>query len=279
VSRLTRVIAPQQYDWLIFGASAVCTEFALDNGNFIFLNITDQGTGIPWAVPNKLGAFPLPSIAGINLTPAHAQQLLMPIVRMPEAFFLRAGTELKIDFSIIAPGPVVNTRVIFTLHAVQLIRGQAPEFITMPNGDEIRVGSRMPWFATVPMGEFQSRAIDDFGLPAGEQITQFLPPSSCNVEIHDSYANFLKVAADYNTAQLLTVKLTDMGAKTFWTPNPSPVTSIFGGDLQVNPAMPFPAPYLYRKGHRMQLTLQNNNGITPLNGGTLTLRGVRLCEY
>jgi hypothetical protein len=279
VSRLTRVLAPQQYDTLIFGASAVCTEFGLDNGNFIFLNVTDQGSGIPWAVPNKLGAFPLPAIAGINLTPAHAQRLRMPVIKMPEAFFLPAGTELKIDWSIIAPGPVVNTRAILTFAGVQLIRGRAPEFITMANGDEIRVGSRLPWFATVPMGEFQSRHIDDFRLPPGQQVSQYLPAANCNVEIHDAYANFLKNAADYNTAQLLTVKLIDMGAKTFWTPNPSPVTSVFGGDLQVNPAMPFPAPYLLRKGHRMQITMQNNNPITPLTGGTLTFRGVRLCEY
>jgi hypothetical protein len=129
------------------------------------------------------------------------------------------------------------------------------------------------------MGEFQSRNIDDFSLPAGEQVTQFLPAANCNVEIHDAYANFLGQGVQFNTAQLLTVKLTDMGAKTYWTPNPSPVTPVFGGDLQVNPALPFPIPYLLRKGHRMQLTLQNNNGITPLLGGTLTFRGVRLCEY
>jgi len=280
--RFTQVTRPYQYDVLILGANALLTETNTDNGNFMYLNITHQESGIPWAIPNRIGFFPLPSFAGIQLGTPAAQNLIMPILKLPEAFFWPAHTLLKLDWTVLFMAAGVNTAATLTLVGVQLINPRpgfkAPQKITMPDGAEITVGSRLPWFATVPMGEYLSRNLADFSLDPGEQIAQFLPPQDCNIEVHDAYGNFISLGV--GPPELITVKLTDMWSRTSWTPNPSPTTAIFGGENnQVEPAMPFNKPYLLRKGHRQQITMQSNPTLDTLSRGSVTFRGVRLCEY
>ena len=48
---------------------------------------------------------------------------------------------------------------------------------------------------------------------------------------------------------------------------------------QIYPALPFTEPYLLKKGHRLQISLQNNNTSTGFDNMFLTIRGVRLCAY
>jgi hypothetical protein len=159
----------------------------------------------------------------------------------------------------------------------------------MPHGDVIGVGSRLPWFGCVPFGRrsivpASARNNAAITLPEGEQVMQFLPPVDCPVEIHDAYANFLapEVSPAGADKVYFKVKLQDMMSSGDWTPEPSPAPSIFGNETQVFPALPFAKPHLLKPEHRTAMAMLNAGDAvftTDLSVGTVTLRGVRLCEY
>lgn len=298
--RVTQVTRPYQHDMLIFGMAAVVTTapFQTDNGNFIYLNITHQETGIPWVAPNTIGYSPLPAFAGVNLPtvgPSFANLSPMPILKLPEAFFLPRHTVLKLDWTyIFSTGAPINRDAILTMVGVQLIDPtpgfKPPERIAMPNGEVIPVGARLPWFGTIPFGGRQGPTrglLSNFQLPINQQLMQFLPPIDCNVEIHNVYANFLVSPTAYDQAgggfdaSFLTTKLTDMRAPDDWTPGLSPSTAVFGAETQVDPAMPFTKSHLLKVGHRTAMAAQNNATAvaSTVQRGTVTFRGVRLCEY
>src|SRR6266545_618990 len=158
---------------------------------------------------------------------------------------------------------------------------QAPEWITMPNGNTIPVGSRLPWFGTIPFGTRNAagRVFGAYSLNQGQQVVQFLPPSDCSVEIHDAYTNVETGSTFGDSPILLTMKITDMRAVSDWTPGLTPVTAVFGNETQVFPDLPFTKPHLLKVGHRTAITMQNNSTAVQALSGTVTLRGVRLCEY
>lgn len=301
--RVTQITSPQRYDVLILGFSALVFNgvFQDDNGNFIYLNITDQETGIPWVAPNTIGFAPLPAFAGVNILAPGPLTLaslpVTPIIKLPEAFFLPKGVKLKLDWTAIASSvSLVNRSATLTMIGVQLINHtpdfKAPTHVTMPNGNKIPVGSRMPWFGCVPFGGKLStgviRGFNNFTLPIGRQLLQFFPPLDCNVELHDTYGNFLISPTAYNglagagfNTTFLTMKYTDMGAESDWTPGLSPTPALLGKETDVEPVMPFPKPVYLQTGHRTAFTCQNNTTAVAgqVNQGTVTLRGVRLCEY
>lgn len=281
--RNTATTRPYQHDVLIMGCSAHVAGAAPDNGNFIYLQITHQETGLSWAAPNVMNSAPLPAYAGINNSG-------MPIVALPDAFFLPKHTTLRLDWAAIAgptnPPITINTNARITFVGVQLIgpfNGQAPKQVAMPDGKTINVGDRLPWFGTIGLGTpngvsaLQGRG---FVLTTRQQRTQYIGPVDCDVELHDAYANFLAGGTADSTNLFL--KLVDRGTATYWNPSQSPVTSIFGSELQVNPAMPLSIPYLLRKDHRMQIVALNNvagAGTSDIFNGLVTFRGVRLCEF
>lgn len=286
---VTQITQPQLYDSLIFGMSVLISgAVADDNGNFIFLNITDLQTGIPWVAPNMLGYAPVLAFAGANADPVTGALFPMPATKLPEAYFLPKGTRLKLDWYPMTVLGGINLTATLTMIGVQLINHtsgfRAPSHVTMPNGDVIPVGGRVPWFGCVPFGRRQpnpgSRVISNFDLPPGQQCVQFLPPINCNVELHDCYSNF--------TAQTVTpatnktdfrIKLADMRSSGDWTPELSPAPVVFGNEEQVFPQLPFIMPHLLKTGHRTAMVLQNNSALVTLSQGVATLRGVRLCEY
>lgn len=285
--RRTQTTRPYLYDVLIFGAAAIVNdpggESNLYHWLYTYLNVTHEESGIPWVTPNKIGSVPLPAIAGIGVFSAAPSIPLIyptPILKLPEAFFLPANTQLKLDWEMIGDsgGDVTGS---ITFVGVQLINHQTgfkrPETVTMPNGQEIRVGSRVPWFSTVPVGEYQSRTIGDFELGAGDQIAQYFPSQECDVEICDAYSNWRAEAA--TIVRQTQTKLTDMGQQKFWTPNPTPFTAVYGAYDEVNPAMPFTKPYLLAEGHRIKATAQNNFTVGAIESQTITLRGVRRCQF
>jgi hypothetical protein len=289
----TQTLGPQLYDTLIMGMSAICggSIATLDNGNYIYLNITDLETGIPWCAPNMIGYAPVLAYAGAIADPSTGTFFPTPVSKLPETYFLPRGTRLKLDWF---PIPIdylnpVNLTVTLTMIGVQLINpkqgSKAPSQVTMPNGDQIPVGSRVPWFGCVPFGRRPpvagSRALGIFTLPAGEQATQFLPPIDCNVELHDAYANFLAstVLPPAASKPNFVMKLSDMRSVGDWTPQLSPASAVFGNEEYVFPQMPFVMPHLLRTGHRSALVFQNNDTSEVVTQGSVTLRGVRLCEY
>ena len=291
---VTQITAPQLYDTLIMGMSVIASggTNTLDNGDYVYLNITDLETGIPWVSPNMLGYAPVLAFGGTIADPSTGTFFPTPVSKLPETYFLPRGTKLKLDWYPIPISYVANVdqlTVTLTMIGVQLINpkfgSKAPRKVTMPNGHEIEVGTRVPWFGCVPFGRRPvtagSRALGSFSLPAGEQATQFLPPLNCNVEIHDSYANFLAQTVLPPTASKpnFVVKWADMRSVGDWTPIFSPASAVFGNEEYVYPQMPFVKPHLLRTGHRTALVLQNNDASEVVTSGTVTLRGVRFCEY
>lgn len=279
-TRQTTLTPPQQNDVLIFGAYAQGTAGRLP---FVLLQITHQESGVPWAVPNILPFFPVTAIAGINVN-------AMPNIRLPEAFFLPKGTQLKLDWTLLGlPTFGTTTGVRFTMMGVQLIRpreGRAPQLITMPNGERVRTDARLPLFMTMGLG--RRLAGGTFALNNSEQRTQFLPPLDCDAEIHDLNTNTVSAGFSIGAAgaSSLQVKISVMGAQKQWTPNLSPITAVFGGPggggggaTQAFPAMPYTKPYLLPKGRRIRIDVQNTSITATFEQPLVTFRGVRLCEY
>jgi len=271
---------PYLYDVLIIGMSAK----SISNPAFtplIGLQIMDLQRAIPWVSPNTVGYAPLGSLAGIDLNP-------MPILKLPEAFFLPAHTMMRIETTAITEENVGLIEATITFVGIQLVNPPAfttPETIKMPNGDVIKVGSRMPWLSTVPFGrqEFdpaRGRMWGLWGLIQGERAMQFLPPADCDVEIHDAYSDIFDAAViPPDQVQFLTIKLTDMRSRSDWTPGRAPATAVLGSERQAFPGIPFTKPHLLLTGHRVAISLQNNSITNVIESGVLTLRGVRLCEY
>ena len=267
---------PYQHDVLIMGMSA----FAADTTglNFLSIQIVHQETGIPWVSPSGIGFAPLLAFAGLNLNQT-------PILKLPEAFFLPKHSQLRLSWTQARDSAIAPVTATITFVGVQLMnprQGSAPEKIMMPNGDEIPVGSRVPWFGCVPFGRRGDirRDFGNFFLPNGQQAAQFLPASDCSVEVHDAYANFLNGNTVWNgDPRFLALKLSDTRARSDWTPGMQPVSAILGNETQVYPALPFPAPHLLETGKRMSLVEQNNDLAESIFFGSVTFRGVRLCKY
>jgi hypothetical protein len=287
---------PQLYDVLILGADVTVEgEGTNDNGNYIYLQVTDLETGIPWVAPNTIGYAPVLSFGGLSADPTAGTFEPMPVMKFPEAYFMPKGTRLRLEWFLLPPPLVtpVNTTATITFIGVQLMNHspgfRSPRTVVMPNSDEILVGSRLPWFGCVPFGRrsttpASARNNPSITLPEGEQVMQFLPPVNCPVEVHDAYANFLasEVTPAGADKVYFKVKLQDMMSSGDWTPEPSPAPSIFGNETQVFPALPFAKPHLLKPEHRTAMAMLNAGDAvfaTDLPVGTVTLRGVRLCEY
>jgi hypothetical protein len=277
--RINRITQPYNYDIIVLGAAIVVPPLAgtietlLD---YVYLNITHRATGIRWATANQIAFAAIGTIAGadgfIGSSPVGRP---MPIQRLPEAFFLPANTRLQFDWTLMAPPTfAVNIDVIFTLIGLKLTGGKRPDYVTMPDGSAIAVGSRVPWFSTIAIGDYRSNNPSDFQLDLGQEVSRFFPPAGCDVEIQGAYINL-----NPTTANFITLKLTDMGEQVFWTPSREPSLMLCGYRTMANPAEPLVKPYLLKKGHRLRIVSLNNVASTIAQSGVITLRGVQRCEF
>lgn len=276
--RKTVVTSPQQHDVLIFGAYAIVRSNAgSDEGIFILLQITHEETGIPWAVPNSIGAALLPAIAGtVNPIVFPTGPNRTTVQRLPEAFFLPKHNRLRLDWTQGVIDFGANLDALITFVGVQLIGGHPPSEITMPDGTITKVGSRLPWFITLVFGNpTPFRQGTDWILTPNQESLQFTAPQNCDVEIHDVYYNRrLNVTSD-----TLVTKLTEMGGRGIWTPQETPIFAWTGDEQKVNPSMPFAKPFLLEAGHKLAV---NEFFSTPAVNevfAALTFRGVRLCKF
>lgn len=286
---LPRVVftRPLKYDVLILGMSA--TQFPAPNdgatpSGTLYMQVSHLENAVPWVVENQLGFAALPVFAGLNTN-------VMSVQQMPEAFFLPAHTMLKIAVLPFSMDVIPTVNVKLTMHGVQLVNTspgfKAPTHVDMPNGDRIPVGGRLPWFACIPYGLRPSPSINrpfgDFTLPSRQQAVQYTPPNNCTVEVHGTYASFLDTSIEFNPAnptELLIQKMNLTRKGDTWTPVFTPVQAAFGSIVQVNVSAPFPKPVRLDPGQRIQVVEQNNNtGGVAVTRGTLSFRGVRLCEY
>ena len=275
LQRRTILSVPYQHDILIFGAHInIGTDAAGDNGQLVFLQVTDLESGVSWVTPNIINSAPATAFGG-------SRTEVTPILKLPEVYFLPKYTRLKFDWS--QPTGANVTGGSITWCGVQLSQprdGKAPEFVATPNGETIRVGSRMPWLSTVGLGRRTFTAGDlAFQMVAGGRYLQYTPPVDCAVEIHDIHCNFFTRAGVDMLPNNVMVKITDAGERGIWTPDLAPIPSTFGSMTQVYPGLPFTKPYLMKPGHRFQLSVQNNNAALAINDAMVTIRGVRLCEY
>lgn len=275
----TIVTRPNKHDILIFGAHIRGLN---SHAPVIGVQVTHQESGVPWAVNNVVPYIPLTAFGGLNNNAT-------ALFRWPEAFFLPRNSKLKFNFTSLDttggfnPGPMT-----ITLAGVQLVRnGPAPKTITMPNGKEIRIDSRLPNWLTMGLGR-RDPITRAWTFDPNTQTIQFLPPIECDTEIHDLNTNVLsdQVASNIAESVNISVKLTVMGVEGGWTPYLSPLTAVFGGPgggaggtQQIFIALPFNKPYLLPKGHRIQIAMQNNNAVRIFTHNFLTFRGVRRCEY
>lgn len=282
---VTVVTRPYLYDVLIFGISAD-QDAPIATAGMAYLNITHQETGIPWVAPGQIGYSPLPAFAGMTSIGSNGSPI-MNVMKLPEAFFLPKHTQLKLDWLRSELDVTPDVTIKLTLVGVQLINHsggfEAPKRVAIPDG-EIEVGSRIPWFATIPFGArpdtAASRLFFDYNLNALQQVVQYCPPNDCDVEIHDTYASFLDSTFEFSgSLSLLRTKLDTTRVREDWTPQFTPPRAVFGSLIEINPAMPFPKPELLKTGRKLTITAQNNTTGNNMNEGTVTFRGVRQCLY
>lgn len=272
--RKTVLTPPQQHDVLIFGAYATVSGPDVDDdGNFILLQITDEETGIPWVVPNVVGAAPLPTIAG-SVHRAAAAINLTTVLRLPEAFFLRRHNRLKLDWSQSILDANRSYDALITLVGVRLVGAAPPKEIAMPDGSVIAPGARLPWFMTLALGDkLRFEEWIDWEIDPFVEYLQFSSPQDCAVEIHDAYYNRRRIPE----LGLMRTKLQIMGRPNSWTPQKPPLAAWTGDEAQVNPTLPFTKPFLLNPQHRIALIEQNLNFFSIWS--MVTFRGVRLCGF
>jgi len=267
---------PNQYDTLIIGAHINgFDENNGDSGQQVYLNVWDNRTKLPWVTPSPIGWAPLTAYGGVDLN-------AMPILKLPEAYFLPRGVELV--QSIFNFTDIQATNGSITWVGVELVNFDgrcAPLDVTLANGHKVRIGARQPLFMPLPLGrETFSAGVVQLQINAGSNYIQYTAPLDCDAEIHDvaSADLFSQLGQTLDPDHLL-IKITDMGDRDMWRPDRAPSTGVVGDFTQIYPALPFNKPYTLKKGHRLQVSVQNNIPSTALTNVVATIRGVRLCEY
>lgn len=265
---------PFEYDSLIIGAHInMGSDSNGDNGQLIFLNVSDLQTGMLWSTPGPIDASPATSWGGSRTNP-------MPVLKLPEAFFLPSNVQLKHNWKVFSSTATGGTITWMAIQLIDPVGGKRPFSVQMPDGSNIKVGSRVPWFSTSALGtEISILGSPSYVLAAdGTQYAQYLPSQDCDIEIHDIACNFFTQGGVDSDAESVFVALADRKTPRFWTPNSAPSTVCFGDFSKVYPAMPFTKPYLLKKGHRLEIQTQNRNALA-INNAYVTVRGVKLCDY
>jgi hypothetical protein len=264
------VTEPYQNDVLIIAAHTAIGN--ADNGDFgqqAFLSVEDLRSGITWSPPAPIDSAPATAYGGVQLR-------AMPVQLLPEAFFLPKGVRLKHTWR------VFNSLVTggsLTWLALQLVDGQAPEWITMPDGSQTKLNTRMPWFSTIGLGtEINVLGSPFYVLGAGNLYSQYMPAMDCDVEIHSIHANWFTQLGRSTSPENVMVGIADKGEGRFWMPGRAPAISVYGDMAEVYPSLPFTKPYILKAGDRLQLSHLNTNA-GAINNAFATVKGVRLCQF
>ena len=267
------VSSAYEYDLLIFGAmlNIGSSAVASDNGQQTFLNVTDVNSGVSWVVPDWPDVAPATAFGAV---PGQVSALLP----LPEAYFLPAFDQLRHEwksFSVATNGGTI------TWAGVQLIKprgGKAPDTVCV-DGEQIRVGSRIPWFAAMGLGTQGSTSSQpSYTLINGAEYVQYTPAMGCDVEIHDLAANYFLQQGVSTSPDNVQIGISDRSQRRLWSLNKAPSPSVFGNYTQLYPALPFTQPYVLPAGHRLQINSINQTGADILEP-YLVLRGVQRCGY
>ena len=261
-------ITPVEDDVLIIGAH--CQIDDGDNGQNVLLQVNDLKNGIFWSAPNAIFGTPATAYAG-------SKSNRISQVQLPEAYFLKAGTALRHQWKTygLATG---GTLTWIGLRLQNPIDGNSAEWAILPSGERVKVGSRLPWFCTVGLGE----EISVLGSPAyvlgasnlfcGKTAVQ-----DCDIELTGLSANFFVQSDATTTPADILISLTDSGNSRSWQTSKAPSTSMLGSP-QTWPVLPLYQPYKLRAGHSMKLAVHSNKSLA-INNAYVTFHGVRLCEF
>jgi hypothetical protein len=267
----TVVTDPFENDVLIMGAVIQPGDDA-DNGQSIFLNLFNRQDSINWVVPNIVGAAPLTSFGGNGSQPTS-------VMRLPEAYFLPKHTRLQHNFTQPTGAAVTGGSITWVgIQLYQPLYDPMPECVNV-NGQSIRIGSRMPWFAALPIGVRSFTAgVLTFTWAAGASLLYVTPPVDCNLEVHDLHTTAFDTSDVTNDPNNLMVKISTAGRRDMWTPDLSPFTGVFANRTQIYGAMPMSVPLILYKNQRLQFRFQNNSAGSVVKRMAV-VRGVRLCEF
>lgn len=276
VEQRNALTSPNQYDVLIIGAAI--NGFNADNGDSgqeVYLNVQDDKSKAPWVTPSPIGWAPLVSFGGVDLNP-------MPILKLPEAYFLPRHTVLEHNINNMTNSGATGGSI--TWVGVQLInidKRPAPKMVTLPNGTPVGVGQRQPLWIPVALGrEGYLAGVFLWTVDAGSMFVHYTPPLDCDFEVHDiSGADIFSFFGSPQDPNNVLIKIADMGDREMWRPDRAPSVAVAGDFTQIYPALPFTKPYILKKGHRLQISVMNNNTSMAFENMFLTVRGVRLCEF
>lgn len=238
-------------------------------GQQVFLQVADDALGQKWATLSPIDAAPLSAFGG-------SSEHVMPLIRLPEAFFLPKGVDLRFDFK------TFNNSIdggMLTWVGVRLADGETPSFVDVPKLGKVKVGSRIPWFAVIGMGREQQIADNAiFLFNSGRRCLGYTQPAECDVEIHDIHGQFSMQVEDLGgDPDLIQFALSDTGQRKLWTKSFTPSRAFLGDTTKAFPVMPLPVPYLLKAGRQLELTMLNNSSGVGVSDGFVVIRGVMRC--
>lgn len=255
---------PLNYDVLILGAHTQIDDG--DNGQNVLLQVSDLQDNYLWTVPNSILGSPATAYGGVKSN-------AMPVLQLPEAFFLPKGVELKHEWKTygLATGGTITW---IGLALLDQKPDHDPVWIDMPDGSKIRIGDRRPWLNTLGIGE----EISVLGNPAyvmgaRNQYNLFSDSVAERVTITDLVSNF-NIQNDVTTnPENILITFADKGQPHTWSARRAPSVSFLGDPATAYPALPLPIPYSLAPGNRVQISVLNRNS-SAINNAYITLRGV-----
>lgn len=237
-------------------------------GQQVYLQVSDDRTGIRWASNTPINAAPMSAYGG-------SSEEVMPFIQLPEVFFLPKNVSLRFDFSVLNE-TLDGGRI--TWVGVQLADGEAPQYVDIPQG-RVKVGSRIPWFAVIGLGRAQLGQPSLFQLNTDVRRIAYTSPTECDVEVTDIHGQFT-VAVEENAANPDDIQfaLAETGQRRLWTQTFTPSRDFLGDTTKAYPVMPLPAPYLLKAGRKLELSVFNNDSTVAVNDGFIVIRGVQRCS-
>lgn len=263
------VTNPLNYDCLICGAHSQISDG--DNGQNVLLQVSDLQTGYLWSVPNAILGSPSNAYGGVRSN-------VMPYLQLPEAFFLPGNVALKHEWKTygLATG---GTLTWFGVALMEKRTDVEPDYVTLPDGNIIKIGTRLPWLNTIGLGE----EISIIGNPAyvygaRSLFTGFSDSVDRRVTLTDMVANFFVQGGLSTNPENFKIGFAVKGQAETWSPEKIPVTQFLGDPQTGFPALPLPVPCELLPGDRVQLALLNRNTVA-INNAYITMRGIQHGGY
>ncbi len=297
--RKTVTVPAHQYDRLIFGAHVqacvdsgvegedVITEDSEDvitedsdqvitegggemmancGGQQVYLQVSDDRTGIKWATLSPIDAAPMSAYGG-------SSESVMPFILLPEPFFLPKNVDLRHDFKVLND-TLDGGRI--TWIGVQLADGEVPALVDVPRLGKVKPGSRIPWLAVIGLGRRVQTGSAFYSFVTGRRVLGYTQPAEYDVEVCDIHGQFALQADDLGVdPDDIQFSLSNTGKRQLWSQTFTPSRNFLGDTTKAFPVMPLPQPFLLKKGDQLELSMFNNQGLVgeTIVDGFVVIRG------